>query len=244
MIFDSDSKRLFADDGRFIKLMECPLVDLPEHLHQFRVPQDQLCHVCDSHVRCLDRLTDEDALLLAQHDPDVCFFATPQAKNLTVLQPRKPKRNVAYHKGLPVIHTARSLETMDIMQKAGYRLVFQDTGIENSFGESKYQVLQHEASGELYVSGDYRMDMRSHPDYVLIKDWFWVRSDRPFPLAAYLLPANLQPGTHVYLDDVIEDIPLERWNQGNADRLECAEATWTGASMDIHVPDDYPCVVG
>lgn len=243
MIFDSDSKRLYANDGRFIKLMECPLIDLPEHLHQFQVPQDQLCHACDSNVHCLDRLTDEDALQLVKSDPHICFFATPQAKNLTVLQPSKSLNNTVYHERLPVIHTARSIEAMDIMQKAGYRLVFQDVGIENSFGEAKYQVSQHKHTGELYWSGDYRTGMSGHPDYILIKDWFWVRADRPFPLAAYLLPANLQPGTHVYLDDVIEDIPMERWNQGNADRLESAEAIWTGKHMEIQVPDCL-CIVG
>ncbi len=35
MIYDSIQKALYADDGRFIKRIYCPLTDVPAHLRKF-----------------------------------------------------------------------------------------------------------------------------------------------------------------------------------------------------------------
>lgn len=47
------------------------------------------------------------------------------------------------------------------------------------------------------------------------------------------MPADLKTGEKVFLEDLIEDLVGMVWNQGNAYRLECSEAIWTGHDFEI-----------
>lgn len=229
MIYDPHRRALYADDGQLIKIIDCPLADVPAHLRQFvSKSQDQYCFSCEKTVRCIDDKQDVDVIKMVEDNSEVCFFATASAKNITFLQQRTAPHN-PYE--LPVISTVRSLEAMDLLQRAGYRLVIQETGIENTFGESKYQVFEHVQTGELRWHGDYRLSGVATEEWRLVKDWFFARSDRLFPLAAYVLPRDIQANTRVYLEDVIEDIHVMRWNQGNGGRLVSTEAIWDGKTM-------------
>lgn len=229
MIYDPHQHALYADDGQFIKTIYCPLADVPAHLRQFvSRAEDQGCYSCAKTVRCIDDKQDADVIKMVEADSGVCFFATASAKSITFLQPGTAPYNPA---GLPVISTVRSLEAMDALQRAGYRLLIQETGIKNKFGESKYQVFEHVITGQLRWAGDYREVFMPSDEWRLVKDWFFARSDRLFPLAAYVLPPDIQPNSRVYLEDVIEDIHVMRWNQGNGGRLESTEAIWNGKTM-------------
>lgn len=229
MIYDSHRRALYSDDGQLIKLIDCPLAEVPEHLRHFvSRSKDQYCFSCEKTVRCIDDNQDADVIKLVEDNPEVCFFSTASAKNITFLQPRSAAYNP---KGLPVISTVRSLDAMDALQRAGYRLLIQETGIENTFGESKYKVFEHVITGQLRWAGDYRDIFMPSEEWRLVKDWFFARSDRLFPLAAYVLPRDIKPNTRVYLEDVIEDIHVMRWNQGNGGRLESTEAIWDGKTM-------------
>lgn len=75
-------------------------------------------------------------------------------------------------------------------------------------------------------------------------DWFYHRPDRPFPLAAYLVPPGLLPGQRILLEDLIEDIGMSYWNQGDSDRLLSCVATWNGDEFELEVPPDLPMMVG
>lgn len=232
MIYDPSQHALYADDGTFIKEMNCPFSDIPKHMRQFvTLPRDQHCYSCQTTVKCIDNKKDSEVITLVEENPDVCFLLTSAAMNITVLQPKKRYYNP---KNLRVIHTVRSLEAMDMIQRAGCRLLIQETGVENSFGDQKYHVLQHVITGELQWSGDYRSCHQPNEEWRLVKSWFFVRHDRPFPLAAYVLPPDLKPNTPIYLEDVIEDIPVISWNQGNASRLNSTEAIWDGEMMIIN----------
>ena len=82
-------------------------------------------------------------------------------------------------------------------------------------------------------------------EWKLISDFVYARADRPFPLAAYLVPKDLQPGTSVFVEDVIGDISVAFWNQGNARRLVSSVATWDGTEIVLREQnDDLICAIG
>jgi hypothetical protein len=80
-------------------------------------------------------------------------------------------------------------------------------------------------------------------DWALIRDWFFARPDRPFPLAAYAVPKNLYIGTRVFLEDLIEDSFQAIWNQGNAQRRIKSPARWNGKDLIIDPPEE-PMMTG
>jgi len=92
--------------------------------------------------------------------------------------------------------------------------------------------------------GDYRSEDRlsERQGYELALDWFYYD---PYPVsvpfAAYLIPKDLAPGTRVWVEDLIENLVGECWNQGDVYRLEKAEAVWTGKDLVIdHDPKKPP----
>ncbi len=229
MIYDPIQQSLYADDGLFIKRINCPLADVPAHLRKFvSVPADQFCSECKKTVHNINHKADADVIALVEAEPDACFFATTQANHIVFLQ---PPSHVDNPKQLPVISTARTLEAMDMLQRAGFWLVIKDTGITNLFGEAKYQVFENRLTRELRWVSDYNQIPPCSVAWRLVKDWFWARSDRLFPLAAYVVPRDLPPNTRVYVEDVIEDIHRIVHSQGNGGRLRATEALWDGKDL-------------
>jgi len=76
-----------------------------------------------------------------------------------------------------------------------------------------------------------------------VSDWFWTVPDLPFPLGAYLIPPDLAEDEEVFVEDVLEDIFDEFWNQGNADRRAQSRATWTGGDL-VFPPPEGPTMMG
>lgn len=96
-----------------------------------------------------------------------------------------------------------------------------------------YSVFQHVKTGKIYVSNDLR-DVKPAPEWKQVLPWrryhphFW-----PSPIAAYLLPPDLEVGDTVWLEDVIEDVEAHYSNQGNIYRLNCCLAVWNGEVFDL-----------
>jgi hypothetical protein len=243
MIFDQLTNALYADDGVFLKTVHCPRSIRAEQLARFSSDTpDRFCNYCKKTVRCIDDLTDKDVQSDLAKDESLCVFATPKAQNIVFLQPigSKPEKR----SGLPVVQTMRSLEAMADAQASGFNLVFKSTGNESAFGERKYLLYQHKSTGRLWWSGDYRdsippsenLNVSDTSDWVLVRDWFFVRPDRPFPIAAYAVPKDIKLGTRVYLEDLIEDVLQLIWNQGDSVRLVSTEATWNGVDFEFDEP--------
>jgi hypothetical protein len=234
VIFDPKIGALYADDGTFIKTVYCPmalrvsdLATLPDE------SPDRHCHSCHKTIRCLDDMDDIGVRKAVEEDSSVCVFATAAAKNIVFLQP------IGQHAwdvdGLLVIKTARSLPAMVDAQARGYRLVIRRTEQSGRVG-SKYIVFQHNVTGELWWSGDFRSrspDRGSEGEWRLVADWFYHRPDMPFPLAAYLVPQGLKAGQRVLLEDLIEDVGSEYWNQGDSRRLLSSAAVWRGDDFEL-----------
>ena len=249
MIFDPITRALYADDGSFLKTVDCPLALRPENLLKLlNDSPNRYCNTCKKTIYCLDGLTDNDVKLNIFEDDSKCVFSTQKGNNIVFLQPIGISRK-NYH-DLPTVQTARSLEIMADMQANGHKLIFKNVGEASNFGSKKYVVYQHKLTGKIWWSGDYRneypynlIDKTEAGEWQIIRDWFFVRPDQPFPLAAYIIPKSIIPGARVFLEDVIEDILEISWNQGNAERIVSSAATWTGVDFVIDEPLDL-CIVG
>jgi len=245
MIFDQMTGALYSSDGSFVKTVRCPLALRAEQLEQPKHGSpDRYCNWCNKTIIGIDELSEEDILKNIESDKSFCIFATSRAKNIIFLQ--SIGRNKNNYSNLPIIKTVRSLEGMVDSLERGYLLVFKNISETIKHGEEKYIVYQNQLTGKLWWSGDYRVE---HPtynneksnmnDWKLIRDWFFVRSDRPFPLAAYAIPPDLCVGAKVFLEDLIEDLFEEFWNQGNALRRVSSPATWNGKDLKVDPPDDF-----
>ena len=250
MIFDPKSGALFADDGKFLKTVRCPLAIKSEQLSLLTPGgPDRFCHSCKKTIRNIDEWTDEQAQAAVELDRELCVFATSKAKNIVFLG--STGTNYSYERmfldedqQFVRIQTMRSLEAMADAEERGFELIFGDTGIDNDFGDVKYILYRNRTTGKLYWTGDYRemvttsaaLDKDSSAKFELIQSWFWVRSDKPFPLAAYAVPKELPVGTRVFLDDLIEDVLEQTRNQGCEKRVNAWPATWNGKTFDVDPP--------
>ena len=241
MIYDKSTGALYGDDGGFIKTVFCPLqLKLGDLQPLSEYSNDKYCQECRSVVVCIDDFTDDELRKATEEYNSLCVFATPKAKYISYLD------NIGYKitndEGLPTIKTVRGLNALAHAQQLGFHLFFRETGIDNEFGESKYIVYQDKTTGKLWWSSDYRSmspidefdDVDRH--WILIKDWFWVRPDRPFPLAAYAVPADLLPNSRIFIEDVIDDIQINTWNQGDSHKLASCYAKWTGNEFILEMP--------
>lgn len=243
MIFDPIGGALYRDDGIFIKHVRCPMALMAEDLAKLSADtQNKFCGHCKSNVACIDNLTEASLLQQLIENPGLCVFATVQARNIVVLH-RPPPTALT---DVTVVRTARFIEAMLQGFEDGFRpLVKSVPHLDTDIG-SKLKVFQHSETGALSVSYDYRepppMDVYRGEDgkdvnrWIVISDWIKYRPDYPFPLAAYLVPRSLRTGQRVFLDDLIEDIPIFDSGQGDSFRMVSAFAEWDGKDFQIEVP--------
>ena len=245
MIFDPEIGALYASDGSFIKTVHCPMALRVEDLSSLPDGSpDRHCHACSKTIRCFDEMDDADAQKVVAEDSDICIFATAAAKHIVFLKPIGEQADEAT--GLPVVKTARNLATMVDGQVRGYRLAFRRCGQHGTIG-SKYIVYQHNSTGELWWSVDYRSeipDRGAAHEWTLVADWFFHRADLPFPLAAYLVPQGLKRGQRVLLEDLIEQVGVEYWNQGDSHRLLSSVAVWNGDDFELERYDSLAAMIG
>lgn len=253
MIYDVTTSALYADDGTFLHTVHCPMALTPDQLEAiYPDSTDRHCRQCKRRIFDLDRMSDVLAKALFLDDPHACVFSTGRARHIVFLHHREQREGNA--RGLPVIRTARNLQMMQAASRQGFRPLLRDAAPAPEEGEFKYIVYQHQDTGEIWWSGD-RRDFHplDHPlaadddPWVLVKDWFFVRADQPFPLAAYLIPRDLPDYTPVFVEDVIEDWRELTWNQGNSRRIHATEAMWTGQFLMLGAAeqdDSPPCRVG
>lgn len=249
MIYNPMSGALYSDNGDFLKSVRCPLALKPHQLKALgHHTDDRYCQHCKKSIQCLDNLSDQEVRASLSKDPTLCVFATKLAKNIVFLS--QAGHSSSNFLDLPIILTLRNLPAMESAQKKGFRLVFKDTGEDTNNGEEKYVLYQNRRTGALWWSSDYRNSRpeaegaSSDYDWEIVRSWFFARSDRPFPLAAYAVPQNIEPGERVFVEDLIEDSFSEIWNQGNAERRKSGSATWTGKDLVIDPPDNISMMVG
>lgn len=130
-----------------------------------------------------------------------------------------------------VISTARTIESMNEAEKNGHRLVFVQVKPSPKI-KAKYAVVRDIHTKEISQIHDYRLwDTKKHE---ILIDWtFTYPYQFPLPFAAYIVPADVAIGEKVFLEDLIEDFPGRKWNQGDQFRLRSCAAIWDGEKMNV-----------
>jgi hypothetical protein len=86
---------------------------------------------------------------------------------------------------------------------------------------------------EFFVQYGTRMSFPEN-QWELVRDYKIYFRDRknPHPWAAYILPENVKIGERLYIDDIIEDILMEKfWNSKYA--ASDGECVWNGSDIEI-----------
>lgn len=135
--------------------------------------------------------------------------------------------------GYKIIKTERDLKAINQGVKNGFSPLLKRVRPSDKIAW-KYAVIQNKITGEIEQIGDFRADGYNHPDFKVLINWtYYYPHSFPLPYAAYLVPADIEAGEKVWIDDLIEDLVGGQWNQGNVYRLESAEATWDGKDFQI-----------
>ena len=246
MIYDPNSGALYRADGKFLKTVYCPMtIRLNEMEKVAPDSPDRRCHACGETVNSIDNLSEDEVAKLVNANPDICVFATAQARNVIFL--KKTARFCIYTANRAIMEDKNRSEMYQALYKAlgegvaktagligAGEQVIKDTGISNEFGKFKFQLLQNTKTGELLWTGDYRSVSAGGDDWEIKKSFTCVRPDRPFPLAAYLIPPDLPVDTNVFVEDLIQDIKMVIWNQGDASRVVATSGIWNGADITFN----------
>lgn len=134
---------------------------------------------------------------------------------------------------LRVIHTARTQKAINEAARAGFFPLVKKVEPSPKIC-SKYAVSQDPETGEILVASDFRSARGME---LAIQFTYYYPYTFPSPYAAYLIPADLQVGEKVMLEDLIEDLVGQRWSQGDVFRLASSEAEWDGEDFIIEEND-------
>lgn len=242
MIYVASEKALYTDEGEFIKWIDCPLASsLAKKVSAADSDRSFKCPSCSSKVHNLRFLNDQQALDMAQDDPNVCFFATAQANNVKRLDAGRPSASANYgnFRKLPVVRTARGLAEINFAAVNGFKLIFRQVPLP---GEAiELLALSHnQDTGKFFTMNDQRVTYwpeEDDPDVpkttVVLPFFHYPVIEQTNPLAAYVIPPDLEPGTDVFLEDLIEDL-IRDGTQGTQERLKGWHARWDGTDVRIY----------
>lgn len=228
-VYDEKTSSLYAPDGTYLKKVFCPKA---LNWNQLTIVPGESrwknCESCEDKVIDLDAADVETVLNECRDEwKSICIHASSKSKNVIFLKdsnaPPLAKELKINEDGLPVIKTVRSIEDINRAVGLGYwpdvRLVEYDT----YELRSKFAIGQDRETGKIDVSGDYRSGF--NPDVSNESKWVEIIPFHSYyqyyqenPIAAYLIPRDMQDGTRVLVEDPIEDIVGWRWNQGNSQR--------------------------
>ena len=79
MLFNPMSKRIFDEEGRFLKKMSCPKGATAADL------RNGACRLCDREVMPLDHTAELVALARLRANPDLCVSVSLEAPNVKVV---------------------------------------------------------------------------------------------------------------------------------------------------------------
>lgn len=267
MIYLTKERALFANDGRYIKHIECPLATkLARAMSKAEPEREFHCSECSSKVKNLHFLTDDQAIDAVLEDAEICFFATKEANNvvhLTFPIDEKWQGENEYRVGLkgglsndwPTVRTARGIGEMNFAIRNGFIVIPRKVG-ESAGTKESVALCQDSISGLFSYRNDSRWGWPNEEvtgysaDEVLIDnlepnrppadqnasrsttrrifDFFSYSKDEPVPpVAGYVIPKDLKPGSKVFLEDVIEHL-VQSYPQERAESLPSWWGTWTG----------------
>lgn len=207
-------------------------------------PEDYLKKYCGSCQKCVvnaNKFNESQISALVQVNPEICLHLSSEHPDLTVKETigKANDWECGYQgitqKGLPIIQTARSLAAIEDGVRRGYRPLFVGADYKGDVGK-KLCVSYYSKANAVFYQSDFRAMFGAIDGSDNGVSSIMVRHDDerdPSPLAAYMIPPELNPGDKVFVADIIEEIVRERWNQGDSWRLTSSEAVWTGEKLEI-----------
>lgn len=235
--FIANEKKLYTDDGQFIKELSCPLRKKWENL--LKLDEKDLkrrCNACGKNVLNLSSLSDDQVLAIASYDPDVCVYIRSDADNLEWIGREDAsgwfmacsESFASMTKGCRIIKTARTKNSMNQAAKDGYKVLVKIVE-PNADICSKIAVRQDPETQQVEFIGDFRDGL----DDLTIPFTFYNTTYQDPPLAAYIIPQDIKLGERVYILDIIENIKEMEWNQGDSGRQQSGYAVWNGKGFDL-----------
>ncbi len=231
-VFDIKTCHLYAPDGRFLRKVSC---SRSKHWNPLLTEDGgercRGCETCGGRVIDLDVCDVGSAVEMLRSQPQhVCIHATATSGRVVFLEdPDAIPPLPAEPSGVIEIHTVRSVEDINRAAGMGYwpdvRLVEYVDLVWR-----RMQVDQHTTTGEILVSGDFRLRLPKGPvtgvparyDPAEVSDWAEVIPlidyypyFQKIPIAAYLIPPGLPDGASVIVLDPIEDHQGQVWSPGD-----------------------------
>jgi len=235
-IYNEKTSALYGPDGTFLKKVFCPkALSWNQLVVEDAADRWRGCEQCEQKVVNLDVANPAEVIAACSNSwPDVCVHASENSGRVIFLKdssaPPKASETRTNEHGLTVIHTARSLEDINRAVGLGYWPDVRIVQYDSEHIRSKISIDQHQASGLIRASEDYRSEIGGFDAFSSDRigstlNWAaaipftnFYQYYQESPIAAYLIPKNLPDGTSVLVVDPIEDIVGSTWNQGDSYR--------------------------
>lgn len=230
----------------------------------------RLCGACQKCVVNFQPFTEVQIIALVQVNPGVCGYLRTNHPDLREIVGdlgddatqdsmflREDGASCTYTQAIAsgerVIKTARSLLALREAVDRGCTPMFVPN-TETGRTHQKLSVVYDRRQRQLTIAGDYRSMVPFDQDQIDLQYgkgagislWQDLRR-HPSPLAAYLLPPDIQVGERVFLEDLIEDRVGSSWNQGDTYRARSGFAVWRGDHLELEQGEDEysgPMVLG
>jgi hypothetical protein len=214
-IYEEKSSRLYAPDGTYLKTLSCPkAIDWNQLIIDDPLDRSRGCRDCGERVLNLDTLPAEYVIEKFNVGPfglKPCVAASRNSDKVLFLKDESRPSHSSQKDGRKLIHTARTIEEINRAASAGFWPDVRWVEYKDSKFVTKLSLGQDPNTGRIDGSGDFR----SIPDNAIIPFKEFYPYYQNTPIAAYLIPKDLQDGTEVIVADPIEEIVGYEWNQGD-----------------------------
>lgn len=235
-IYEEKSSRLYAPDGTYLKTLWCPRA---KNWNQLVIddPQDRTrgCNECGERVLNLDILPTEyvlSAMNVHAFDMKPCVAASRNSDKVIFLVDESKPSHKSRRDNHVVIHTARTIEEINRAASAGFWPDVRWIEYKDDTFVTKICIGQDPETGRIERSSDYRSLL---PNVVIPFTEFYPYYQRT-PIAAYLIPRDLEEGIEVIIADPIEELVGFEWNQG--DRRKAMNLTGVVRNRKVELLDD------
>jgi len=244
-IYDIKTSSLFDIHGHFLKKVFCPKAKRWNQL----IADDPLdrsrgCQDCGERVVDLDK--DRIGLLFRAVGP--CIYISPESTSVIFLEDKnalKEFTNVSADKqGVVIIKTVRTIDDINRAANMGYwpdvRIInYKDRVLPSDLNSkiknksedlnktraekpirAKFAIDQNTQTGQIDLKTDFRNIDDDERFKELIPFTYYYPHYQSIPIAAYLIPPNVEDGSEVVVEDPIEDIVSLLWNQGDIIRAK------------------------
>lgn len=231
-IYDEKTSSLYAPDGTFLKIVNCPKA---KNWNQLIIEEGEKrwrkCEECHENVIDLDALETNEAIKLINNGwSTACVHASRSSEKVIFLKDENaiPQMEMfeTDDEDRIIIKTVRTIDDINRAASMGYDLDIRRVFYETQKLRRKMTIGKDDQTGRIAISGDYRHSFRTstvgfetNTRYREIIPFFsFYPYFQAVPVAAYLIPKATPNGTVVLVEDPIEDYVGSQWNQGDCSR--------------------------